>query len=37
MKAIRDEAYMNFAHMLGGNIRFADLKNLNLKKFVHMQ
>ena len=26
MKAIRDEAYMNFAHMLGGNIRFCRLK-----------
>ena len=32
MKAIRDEAYMNFAHMLGGNIRFCRLRKFRPQK-----
>ena len=32
MKAIRDEAYMNFAHMLGGNIRFCRLRKFKPQK-----
>jgi len=32
MKAIRDTAYMDFAHMLGGNIRFCRLRKFKPQK-----